>query len=581
MISHKKLYELNSRIEYMNALNYSVSGKSQFVYINDVKNKKEVAFDPEKNMISKYAHSLVESGDLAFFLLNFEGKIIELNSTSIRILEVSKENVIGTFFFDYFLSRDKNFEVYQLAFANGIMTDFSLSVNNLQQTELKINGSVYKDEKGNVLGMVIVARDITAQKKYEEELIEAKNRAEIAKQKAEKELKSKQQFFSYINHEIRTPMNAIIGFTKILLKTDLNESQKKYTNAIELSGDALIILINDLLDLAKVEAGKMTFEKISFKLADVIANTALIFESKILEKKLELALEYDEGIPSILIGDPMRLQQIILNLLSNSLKFTNEGSITIKVSLLNEDDQNVSLEFSLTDTGMGIPENKTEKIFENFQQAASSTSRLFGGTGLGLAIVKEMVEAQNGTLSLKSQVGKGSTFSFILSFKKEGEKFKLENENSIELIPKIKGVKVLVAEDILMNQLLIKTLLEKFDFELNFVKNGKTAIEQLQKKNYDIILMDLHMPEMNGFEATQHIRNKMNSMIPIIALTADITKEDIEKCINAGMNDYIPKPVEENVLYEKIIKYVKQSDNWKTVKVSRDNGLPKLMSCQL
>ena len=281
-----------------------------------------------------------------------------------------------------------------------------------------------------MLGVVIVARDVTEQKKIATELVEAKvfaettteiaevakSKAESATQIAEDAVKAKQQFLSTMSHEIRTPMNAIIGFTKVLLKTTLTFKQKEYLSAIKVSGDALIVLINDILDLAKVDAGKMSFEKTTFKLAASISSMLHLFETKIQEKNLELVKEYDSHIPEVLVGDPIRLHQIILNLVSNAVKFTTKGKIIVSVSqLMDEDPEKANIQFSVTDTGIGIEENTLDRIFENFQQASSGTSRLFEGTGLGLAIVKQLVEQQGGTICIKSKIGEGSTFSFTLS----------------------------------------------------------------------------------------------------------------------------------------------------------------------
>src|SRR5258706_5341769 len=265
-----------------------------------------------------------------------------------------------------------------------------------------------------------------------------------------------------------------------------------------------------------------------------------------------LVKEYDKRIPEVLLGDPVRLHQIILNLVSNAVKFTTKGTITVKVHLLNEDEKKVTIEFSVTDTGIGIAENKLEKIFENFQQASSRTSRLYGGTGLGLAIVKQLVEPQGGSIRVKSKVDEGSVFSFTLSFEKTNAEAEAEAE-ILELDTEIKNIKVLVVEDIALNQLLMKTLLDDFGFEQDIAANGRIAIEKLATKSYDVILMDLQMPEMNGFEATEYIRNTLKSNIPIIALTADVTTVDLSRCKTVGMNDYIAKPVDERLLYTKIV----------------------------
>jgi signal transduction histidine kinase/DNA-binding response OmpR family regulator len=397
------------------------------------------------------------------------------------------------------------------------------------------------------------------------ELEEAKSKAESATQIAEEAVKAKQQFLSNMSHEIRTPMNAIIGFTKVMLKTDLSEKQEEYLTAIKVSGDALIVLINDILDLAKVEAGKMSFEKTPFKLAASISSMLHLFETKVQEKNLKLVKEYDSNIPDVLVGDPVRLHQIILNLVSNAVKFTTNGIITVSVRQIESvADEVATIKFAVTDTGIGIEENTLDRIFENFQQASSGTSRLFGGTGLGLAIVKQLVEQQGGTISVESKIDEGSTFSFVLNFQKTKAEAELER-GVVELDTEIKNLKVLVVEDIALNQLLMKTFLDDFGFECDIAPNGRVAIEKLSKKPtgstkpYDIILMDLQMPEMNGFEATEYIRDKMNSKIPIIALTADVTTVDLAKCKAVGMNDYIAKPIDERVLYTKIAEFVKKT----------------------
>ena len=406
-------------------------------------------------------------------------------------------------------------------------------------------------------------RDVSNQKRIEKDLNEAILKAENA-------TKSKQQFLSNMSHEIRTPMNAIIGFTKVILKTELTPKQKEYLNAIKMSGDTLIVLINDILDLAKVDAGKMIFEKAPFKLSLSIATMLHLFETKIQEKNLELIVKYDQNIPEVLVGDAIRLHQIILNLVGNAIKFTSEGKITVSVRKLTEDTENITIEFSIADTGIGIEAKKIDKIFENFQQAHSQTSRIFGGTGLGLAIVKQLVEKQGGSIRVESEVDKGATFSFVLAFKKAKGATVLDNQITELVDDPIQDIKVLVVEDVELNQLLMKTLLDDFGFECDIAANGKIAIEKLEKNSYDIILMDLQMPVMNGFQATDYIRNSLKLQIPIIALTADVTTVDIEKCQSVGMNDYIAKPVNEQVLYSKILGVIKNYPTRIDTKSSQD-----------
>lgn len=522
------------------------------------------AFNTILNSASKYTLSLLEASPDPLFTISPEGIITDSNIASIRVTGVPKTTLIGSSFLDYFTEPEKAKKFYEDVFSQGLFTNFPLTIKDHKLTDVLFNGSVYKDEDNLVVGAVVVARDITLQKVLEKKLTEAKVSAEEATSIAEKativaneSVKSKQQFLSNMSHEIRTPMNAIIGFTKVLLKTELTAKQKEYLTAIKMSGDSLIVLINDILDLAKVDAGKMIFEKTPFKLHLSIKAMLHLFEIKIQEKNLKLVTNYDNNIPDVLIGDPVRLHQIILNLVSNAVKFTQKGTITVNVKLLSETEETVRILFSITDTGIGIKDNKTGKIFENFQQATSGTSRLFGGTGLGLAIVKQLVEAQNGTITLESVLHKGSAFHFQLDFQKTNAEAVLEPE-ILETNTNIKDITILVVEDMELNQLLMKTLLDDFGFECEIAANGKIAIEKLQDKSFDIILMDLQMPEMNGFEATQYIRETLQLNIPIIALTADVTTVDVEKCKEVGMNDYIAKPVDERLLYSKLIGMLKK-----------------------
>lgn len=523
---------------------------------------------------SDYSLSLIEASHDPLFAISPEGKITDMNNASVEVTGIGRQELIGTDFFEYFTEPEKALEVYQKVFEKGFIADSPLILRhkNGKLIHVLFNGAVYNDDKENVLGAAIVARDVTNQKRIETELIEAKIFAELAteiaeeakinaenaKAIAENAMKAKQQFLSNMSHEIRTPMNAIIGFTKVLFRTDLTDKQKEYLSAIKISGDALIVLINDILDLAKVDAGKMTFEKTPFKMESSITAMLHLFENKIQEKNLKLVKEYDNKIPDVLVGDPIRLHQIVLNLVSNAVKFTFKGKITVSVDLLHEDHEKVILKFAVTDTGIGISEEKIGTIFENFQQATSGTSKLYGGTGLGLAIVKQLVEPQGGTIRVNSIIHEGSTFSFTLPFQKTNDKAQLENEVT-KIESELKNIKVLVVEDIPLNQLLMKTLLDDFGFERDIAENGKIAIGKLKEKDYEIILMDLQMPEMNGFEATEYIRKTMKSTIPIIALTADVTTVDLAKCKSVGMDDYLAKPVDEKQLYNKIVSILNQS----------------------
>lgn len=580
----QEVFERGSIVDYQLTIRHK-SGKltdvlfNGSVYRDEAGNVTGAVVVAREKLLSKYSRTLIEASLDPLITINYEGKITDMNQALADITGITREKITGTDFFDYFTDREKAKQVYQEAFANGVVVDSPLTIRHKdgKLTDVLFNGSVYRDERGNVQGIVIVARDITARKKFENELIEAKRNAEKAAQVAEEAVKAKQQFLSNMSHEIRTPMNAIVGFTKVVLKTDLTEKQKEYINAIKISGDALIVLINDILDLAKVDAGKMTFEQIPFKLSASIYAMLHLFETKISEKNLKLVREYDSRVPEVLIGDPVRLHQVVLNLVSNAIKFTSEGSITVSVKLVEEDSKKVKLEFAVKDTGIGIPEGKLDSIFDNFQQATSGTSRLYGGTGLGLAIVKQLITAQGGEVKVESKPGEGSRFAFTLSFKKAQEKIEATQEQPQEQqveMPTARG-RILVVEDVALNQLLMKTLLEEFGFELEIAGNGKVGVEKLGKKQFDLVLMDLQMPEMNGFEATEHIRKKMKLQIPIIALTADVTTVDLEKCKRLGMNDYISKPIDDKLLLKKINKYIQNvSHNKEEIKMADTSKAP-------
>jgi two-component system, chemotaxis family, CheB/CheR fusion protein len=514
---------------------------------------------------------LIEASLDPLITIDNDGKITDINLAMVNITGLSREKLKGASLVDYFTEPERAYVIFMEIFSKGTLTNSSLVLRHKsgKLIDVLFNGSIYKDDAGKMLGAVIVARDVTEQKKTDIKLLEAKTKAELAvkfaenekaksedaRQIAENAMKSKQQFLSNMSHEIRTPLSAIIGFTKVMLKTDLDKTQQEYLSAIKTSGDALIVIINDILDLAKVDAGKMTFEQVPFKLSESIATMITLFERSATEKNIALVKEYDANIPDIIVGDPARLHQIILNLLSNAVKFTHKGKITVGARLIYENAQKVTIEFKVSDTGIGIAPANAKRMFESFEQASTGTARTFGGTGLGLAIAKQMVELQNGTIKVQSKINEGSVFAFELCFQKVN---KLEAQQVETPIPeiKIKALKVLVVEDVQLNQLLIKIILQDFGFECETAANGKIAIEMLQKKAYDIILMDLQMPEMNGFETAEYIRKTLHSNIPIIALTADVTTADKEQCKLTGMNDCVLKPIDEKVLHRKIVEAI-------------------------
>ncbi len=540
------------------------------------KNNSELFIAKEK-LFSEYARNLIEATLDPLITIDTHGIITDVNEAMVKATDKTRIQLVGSDFKLYFIEKDSAAEMFSNVFKNGHVINYALSIIDGVITDVLVNASIYKNDQQHVLGAVLVARDITQIKKIEQQLTDAKLFAEEATRQAqhathiaENAVESKQQFLSNMSHEIRTPMNAIIGFTKVMLKTDLSTKQKDYVHAIKTSGDAMIVLINDILDLAKVNAGKMTFEETPFKIATSVSAMLHLFETKIQEKNVSLVIDYDKKIPEVLLGDPIRLHQIILNLLSNAVKFTNHGTITVSTNLLLQNEESATIQFSISDTGIGITANEINNIFENFQQAALDTTKLYGGTGLGLAIVKQLVETQGGTIKVTSVIGKGSVFSFILSFKKT-DIIDVEDSNLTTLDATTKNIKVLVVEDMVLNQLLMRTVLEDFGFECIIADNGKLAIEQLQQNDYDIVLMDLQMPEMNGFEATTFIRENLYSTIPIIALTADVTTVDVAKCKAVGMNDYIAKPIDEKLLYNKIMAIVKKPVQPSTIDITDEN----------
>ncbi|MBI1836808.1 MAG: response regulator [Flavobacteriia bacterium] len=407
-------------------------------------------------------------------------------------------------------------------------------------------------ENGKVAGFQMVGRDVTERKQHEDQLIKEKEIAENAKI-------VKEQFLANMSHEIRTPMNAIIGMTELLTNTTLNVEQKDCFNAIKISAENLLSIINDILDFSKIESGKIVFENAPFNLKETVEGVLKIFTYST-KKEVELLAKIDENLPIGLMGDSHRLRQVLINLMSNSIKFTEKGRIEINVHLLEKRDDNYKIGFKVIDTGIGIPKEKTDQIFESFTQATNETTRKYGGTGLGLTIVKQLVELQGGTVFVESEEGVGTCFTIILTMKKTEEEKNEKSENTkngLDEFSELKNLKVLLAEDNSMNQLLAKKVFKKWECILDIADNGKIAIEKLINNEYDIVLMDMQMPVMDGYDATVFIRNNLavpKSNIPIIALTAHALEGEKNKCLSLGMNDFVTKPFNQKDLYDKIKK---------------------------
>ena len=406
----------------------------------------------------------------------------------------------------------------------------------------------------------LIRQGLQAREQLSQTIIE-KKQAELEKIKAEQSEKFKQQFLANMSHEIRTPMNSIIGMTNLLINSEMQVQQQKYLNIIKKSSENLLVILNDILDLSKIEAGKMEFEKIDFLITDVIETVFHTVQFKSEEKQLHLAYAIDEQLPKALLGDPVRLTQILINLAGNAIKFTEKGKVIISANLLSSSANQVIVEFSVVDTGIGIPEDKLDQIFESFSQASSDTTRRFGGTGLGLTISKQLIELQGGSIHVHSQFGKGTTFSFKITYDigsadQIGKKMLNENDVSPELL---RGLKILLVEDNQFNQIVaVDTLLDLLkDITVDVAENGKEAILKLHGGDYDVILMDIQMPGMDGFEATQQIRKNFaapKNKTAIIAMTANVTRDEVDKCFEAGMDEYIAKPFDPQDLLNKMAK---------------------------
>jgi signal transduction histidine kinase len=400
-----------------------------------------------------------------------------------------------------------------------------------------------------------------------EKTIEEKKIAEIERKKAEEAKKFEQQFLANMSHEIRTPMNVVIGMTNLLLKTNMNDQQQKYINAIKDSSENLLVIINDILDLSKIEAGKIGFESIHFSLFQTVNLVQTTLKFKAEDKGLVMLTDIDKSLPPMIIGDPYRLSQVLLNLAGNAVKFTEKGSITIQCKKVKEENKNIWIEFSVKDTGIGIAEEIVPKIFESFTQASSDTTRKYGGTGLGLTISKQLVELQAGTIHVKSTLGEGSTFSFILPYQAGSEMTKEEKVKNPDpiLIDELRKKRILLVEDNPFNQIVATDTIYDLirGIHLDVAINGREAVEMLKKNQYDLIIMDIQMPEMDGYEATKFIRNNFEAPvknIPIMAMTANVIKEEIEKCFDSGMNSYIAKPFDPEDLFIKISNLLMKKD---------------------
>ncbi|MFV8340894.1 response regulator [Flavobacterium sp. XS2P39] len=519
----------------------------------------------EAQKLAKIGSWEINLNDGAVFFSEEVFNIFEIDKNRIPSIALIKSCLINSEDIELFESnlnyvKNSNSEIqfsHSLLCENGTIkyvNEFIKCLNNEHNVPFKILGTI---------------QDISDQKRIERELINAKDIAEQS-------VRVKEQFLTNMSHEIRTPMNGIIGFARILESTDLDSDQKQSVEAIKRASTNLMTIINDILDFSKIDANKMTFEDVNFSLSKIVNSVIELLSPTSKEKKVKLLCEIDPKINDLLIGDPTRLSQILINLVGNALKFTEKGYVELTISQKKESEFETSIQFTVIDTGIGIPKDKIDSIFESFNQASNETTRKFGGTGLGLTITRKLIELQGGVITVESEVSKGSDFSFLLHYKKaqkgivEPIKVKKEELSSNFL----KGIKILLVEDNELNQLLAIKVFARWEKEIDIAENGKIAIEKIEKNNYDIILMDIQMPEMDGNEVTKYIRTNMGykSNIPIIALTAHATLVEEKRSLESGMNDYLSKPFDFNVLLEKLHHNLMNVDRIESIDLSEEKG---------
>ncbi|QEE50634.1 response regulator [Flavobacterium alkalisoli] len=504
--------------------------------------------------LESYKIALDETSGVIIF--DKEGKITFVNDTTCSITKFKRKELIG-----------KSIKDTKTAYGNtGAFSNLWNTISSGAVWRNEVNSETkdgkqywvevvvvpFLDSKGVPFKFVEIANDITDRKAVEAELIKAK---EIA----EKAIFVKDSFMANMSHEIRTPMNAIIGFTDLLARTELNEKQKEFVTNVQTAGDNLLLIINDILDLSKIESGKLVIEKSQFNLKNTLKHVYDLLKVKASQSNVEFNLFLDAHMPETVVGDKGRINQVLMNLAGNALKFTEKGEVTISVKKIEENDGNCKLKFSIKDTGIGIPEDKLNTIFERFTQAEESTTRRFGGTGLGLNIVKQLVELMDGELGVKSTLGKGSEFYFILDFDKICEadtlEEKIEEKKPVESLGKLS---ILLCEDNILNQHLAKNIIKGFGFDIDIANNGQEGIDLLAKNQYDLILMDLQMPVKDGYQTTVFIREELKNNVPIIAITAHSLIGEQQKCFDLGMNAYVSKPFKQHELLEKIYEVIEK-----------------------
>lgn len=502
-----------------------------------------------KNSEKKY-RELIKYSQAYMCTHDLNGVVLSVNPYLVQMLGYEEHEIVGRelkYFFP--LMQRQHFSGYLQQFNERNVVEGTFCVLRKDKQERYLYFHNYKvSEEGQEPYVIGIAQDITDRLNTEREL---KN----AKEAAEESAKVKENFLANMSHEIRTPLNGILGMGGLLSKTNLDEAQLNYLKIIKQSADNLLVVINDILDIAKIESGKLELESIPFNVLDVVQGAYQTLKYKAEEKEIALVQGQLDLPQNLLQGDPYRLNQILLNLLNNALKFTEEGSVTLSARTLEETPSTLTIEFAISDTGIGVPLSKKEVIFEGFTQAYSSITRKYGGTGLGLSICKNLVERQGGEIWVEDNPEGGSIFKFMLTYPKSTLTELPETEHQQINFESLGAVKVLLAEDNEVNIFLAQAIMKDWGFVLDVATNGLEAVELVKQNDYDIILMDIQMPELSGIDATLEIRamqDKQKATVPIIALTANALKGDAEKYLSVGMNDYLSKPFEAETLFSKI-----------------------------
>jgi PAS domain S-box-containing protein len=479
-------------------------------------------------------------------------RFIMVNNSFLKIFGFEEKEVIGKKATDLNLIREQIIREENIGEIkkNGRIQEKEILAYKKNGEPIYCLTSIEYIEIENKMASVSTFQDITERRNIETQLTEAKR-------EAEKATLSKNTFLANMSHEIRTPLNAMLGFADLLEATQLNELQKEYLDAIEVSGKNLLTIINDILDFSKIEAGMLSIEQVSFGPQQLIQSVYTMFFKKAQSKNLKLFISLDPKLPPLLSGDPIRLNQIMINLIGNAVKFTAKGSVSVDCEVMERINNKVKLRFSVKDTGIGIPREKLATVFDRFTQAENNTTRNFGGTGLGLSIAKRLIELQGGEIFVNSKPGKGSEFYFTVEYMiADGKEYTLVLHNRKKTEGVFKGKKALVVEDNPLNQKLVLTLLKNEGFDAEVAENGQIAVDLLKEKTYGIILMDLQMPVLDGYEATRKIRREVKSTIPIIAMTANAMAGEQERCMDTGMDDYITKPFKAASLLNILFKFL-------------------------